>query len=121
MRTRRGGASDTGTPRRVADTRRREPENAAYLPPVRVGAYDRARPPYPNRQRKRTQNPHSVGSTPTGGTPARRPSERLRRGLHVDPGAEPPGPPRAVSVAVGCRVGCGLSPLPAAGAVSVAV
>ena len=45
MRTRRGGASDTGTPRRGADTRRREPETAAYLARLRV----RAEPGWWNR------------------------------------------------------------------------
>src|SRR5664279_4951366 len=41
-------------------------------PPVRIGGGcdtdSSSLPPYPNRQRKRTQNPHSVSSSLTGGT-----------------------------------------------------
>src|SRR5664279_2151062 len=53
-----------------ADVRRRVADWVP--PPVRIGGGcdtdSSSLPPYPNRQRKRTQNPHSVSSSLTGGT-----------------------------------------------------
>src|SRR5690242_14903327 len=97
MRTRRGGASDTGTPRRGADTRRREPETAAYLARLRV----RAEPGWWNRHTRVPQKHlperacgfESRSRHPSGEVCSR--NALAGSGCMLAGGPSPPGPPRS--------------------------